>query len=70
MRYASFRDFVDIVTHNKPLGLYWVYFNRNRGRPGFDVGCKAMQGIPRASDLVNPSGNLIVANDDNYALAA
>jgi hypothetical protein len=29
-----------------------------------------MQGIPRASDLVNPSGNLIVANDDNYALAA
>jgi hypothetical protein len=52
----------------------WVFTRSdlaaNRGRPGFDVGCKAMQGIPRASDLVNPSGNLIVANDDNYALAA
>ena len=28
------------------------------GRPGFDVGCKAEQGIPRPSYLVNPSGNL------------
>src|ERR1700704_5842221 len=30
---------------------------RNRGRPGFDVGIEAAQGIPRTSDLVNPSGN-------------
>ena len=40
------------------------------GRPGFDVGYKAVWGIPRTSYLVNPTGNAIVANDDNYALAA
>jgi hypothetical protein len=31
---------------------------RNRGRPGFDVGIETAQGMPRTSDLVNPSGNL------------
>ncbi len=44
--------------------------NQSWGRPGFDVGCKAAWGIPRTSYLVNPTGNAIVANDDNYALAA
>ncbi len=29
-----------------------------RGRLGFDVGCEAVQGIPRASDLVNTTGTL------------
>ena len=37
---------------------------------GFDVGCKAVQGIPRASYLVNTTGNAINANDERYALAA
>jgi len=37
---------------------------------GFDVGYKAVQGIPRASDLVNTTGNAINANDERYALAA
>ena len=27
------------------------------GRPGFDRGCKAAQGIPRTGHLVNPTGN-------------
>ena len=40
------------------------------GRPGFDVGYKAAQGIPRPSYLVNTTGIAIVANDDSYALAA
>ena len=43
---------------------------RFRGRHGFDVGYKAAQGIPRASDLVNTTGNAINANDERYALAA
>ena len=47
-----------------------ILLNRSWGRPGFDVGCKAVWGIPRTSYLVNPTGNAIVANDDNYALAA
>jgi hypothetical protein len=37
---------------------------------GFDVGCKAVQCMPRTSYLVNPSGKRIVANDERYALAA
>ena len=40
------------------------------GRPGFDVGYKAAQGIPRPSYLVNTTGIAIVANNDSYALAA
>ena len=41
-----------------------------RGWPGFDVGCKAVQGIPRLSSLVNTAEKSIVANDETYALAA
>ncbi len=40
------------------------------GRPGFDVGIKAVQGIPRISYLVNTTETSIVANDETYALAA
>ena len=48
----------------------YILLHRSWGRPGFDVGYKAVWGIPRISYLVNPTGNAIVANDDNYALAA
>lgn len=41
-----------------------------RGWPGFDVGCKAVQGIPRLSSLVNTAEKSIVANDETYSLAA
>ena len=51
-------------------GTISLVLHRLRGRPGFDVGYKAARGIPRTSYLVNPTGNAIVANDDNYALAA
>ena len=40
------------------------------GRPGFDVGFEAAQGMPRTSDLVNPAGNTTNANDERFALAA
>jgi hypothetical protein len=40
------------------------------GRPGFDVGCKAVQGIPRTGYLVNTSRKNLTANDNSYALAA
>jgi len=32
--------------------------SEHRGRPGFDVGCEAVQCMPRPSDLVNHAGNL------------
>jgi hypothetical protein len=51
-------------------GMRPVSCARFRGRPGFDVGCEAAQGMPRTSDLVNPSGNFIYANDERFALAA
>jgi hypothetical protein len=51
-------------------GTISILLHRSWGRPGFDVGYKAAWGIPRTSYLVNPTGNAIVANDDNYALAA
>ena len=40
------------------------------GAIGFDVGCEPLGACRGAGYLVNPSANLIVANDDNYALAA
>jgi hypothetical protein len=40
------------------------------GRLGFDVGRETRGACRGAGNLVNPSANLIVANDDNYALAA
>ena len=41
-----------------------------RGRHGFDVG-RETPGACRGTDhLVKPAVTLIVANDDNYALAA
>ena len=41
-----------------------------RGRPGFDVDYKAIGACRGADLLVNPTAQLIVANEDNYALAA
>ena len=40
------------------------------GRPGFDVGCETLGACRGTDNLVNPAVTLIVANDDNYALAA
>jgi hypothetical protein len=40
------------------------------GRLGFDVGCKAAQGIPRPDYLVNTIRQDITANDNSYAQAA
>lgn len=41
-----------------------------RGRPGFDGGVKPEVRVEGAAFLVNPAANKLVANDDNYALAA
>jgi hypothetical protein len=41
----------------------------NWGRPGFDVGREAAQGMPRSSYLVKPL-ETINANDERFALAA
>jgi len=42
--------------------VYW-------GRPGFDVGREAVQGMPRSSHLVKRL-ETINANDERFALAA
>src|SRR6266581_2811902 len=49
----------EAVATRPPRPIYGIIhpLRRNRGRPGFDVGIEAAQGIPRTSDLVNPSGN-------------
>ena len=52
------------------IGFKLTAMKLNWGRLGFDVGSEAVQGIPRASDLVNTTGNAINANDERYALAA
>ena len=41
-----------------------------RGRPGFDGGVKPEVRVEGAAFLVNPAATKLVANDDNYALAA
>jgi hypothetical protein len=52
------------------LQLITLYYNGHWGRIGFDVDTET-QGACRGVDyLVNPATKLIVANDDNYALAA
>ena len=43
---------------------------RHRGRHGFDVGRETLGACRGTDHLVNPAVTLIVANDDNYALAA
>jgi len=40
------------------------------GAIGFDVGRETLSACRGAVHLVKPAANLIVANDDNYALAA
>ena len=40
------------------------------GAIGFDVGRETLSACRGAENLVKPAANLIVANDDNYALAA
>ena len=42
----------------------------NRGRHGFDVGVETLSACRGTDYLVKPAVNHIVANDDNYALAA
>jgi len=42
----------------------------NRGRHGFDVGVETLSACRGTEYLVKPAVNHIVANDDNYALAA
>ncbi len=51
--------------------MEWDAYNRAFwGRPGFDVGQEAEQGMPSTSELVNPAGNQVNANDERFALAA
>ena len=64
------QDHVAMLLKMPQCGTMLLVLHQSRGRPGFDVGYKAARGIPRTSHLVNPTGNAIVANDDNYALAA
>ena len=40
------------------------------GAIGFDAGCEPLSACRGAVHLVNTPANLLVANDDNYALAA
>jgi len=40
------------------------------GAIGFDVGRETLCACRGAEHLVNPSANQLVANEDNYALAA
>ncbi len=47
-------------------GVEWTIW----GRPGFDVGSEPPGACRGAGFLVNPTANCIVANDNNYALAA
>src|SRR2546423_488850 len=65
-RYALRCFDTHVETRSPPISLQRMNYpidgtihplQRNRGRPGFDVGIEAAQGIPRTSDLVNPSGN-------------
>ena len=49
----------------------WAYaLPHFRGRPGFDVGRETEGACRGAAHLVNTTAIYIVANDDNYALAA
>jgi hypothetical protein len=41
-----------------------------RGRHGFDVGHETGGACRGADYLVNTTANILVANEDNYALAA
>jgi hypothetical protein len=41
-----------------------------RGRHGFDVGHETGGACRGAEYLVNTTANILVANEDNYALAA
>ena len=47
-----------------------VHHPVSRGRIGFDVGIETQGACRGVEYLVNPTTKLIVANDDNYALAA
>ena len=57
-----------IVRYNRETTVHKTF--TPWGRHGFDVDYKAL-GACRGTDyLVNPTVKLLVANDDNYALAA
>src|SRR5690242_14798779 len=61
--------FVDGKRDLLNLSLPLILMRKSRilvawGRPGFDVGCKAVQCMPRPSYLVNTAGQRIVANDE------
>jgi len=47
-----------------------VIIDKLRGRNGFDVGSKALGACRGTDHHVNPAVTVIVANDDNFALAA
>ena len=44
--------------------------DRKRGRHGFDMGRETFGACRGVEFLLNPATTVIVANDDNYALAA
>ena len=56
--------------HTLPLTLTTEVYLRVWGRPGFDGGSEAAQGVSRVRYLVNPPENQINANDERFALAA
>ena len=47
-----------------------LYLPAIRGRLGFDTGYESLGACRGADFLVKPAATNIVANDDNYALAA
>ena len=50
--------------------IYVYRYMYTWGRHGFDVGVETLSACRGTEYLVKPAVNLIVANDDNYALAA
>ena len=60
---------IELLTIAPILEILIPLIHESWGRPGFDVGHEAVQGMPRSSYLVNPL-ETINANDERYALAA
>ena len=69
---TSRKKAADTPPYSTPRTVLWDngLTQRIRGRPGFDVGIKAEPCIPRGRAPRKYNCKHIVANDENYALAA
>jgi hypothetical protein len=67
------RGFIGFLEVGGTIPMYLLPYTVipiSRGRPGFDGGSEAERACRGVEHLVNPTANHLVANDDNYALAA